>query len=466
MKQLLILALLFASLAASAQHKRFSGHTITLDSVSHIANYAGDKTNVIMIRDTTADYWAYAYVASGTVDGNYIVLDAFGRRWQSMSRLGGGAGGGGGTELDGSGFVFMTGTTPSYIAGTGTGNVARETSTTLVTPTINTRANFNFFDGEINDNSGEGLRIYSSGKNMLQSNYTGSGFQNTIGMANGSTTASVLLVDATSSLTTSQWLQLWHTSDGYHMGILGDGKVGIGAIPPTALLHVNGTVRLQGLASANDTTTYKPVGIDANGNLRSMIGWPGGGGGSDGNGIYDGSGSLSGNTTVTLGSNNITFNQNSSGRFKVHGLEEGIEGDRLVVRGAADSNFRTVAAAIERKVDFSTSNNTPLEIYTYETTSGVREVFTMEVIINAMNTDGDEMFESRKSITMVYDGGSAISLFTVRTIYADAMTAGLSSLTLTLDNFGMDGRVRFTGDATEPLVGTATIIITSRKYFP
>lgn len=59
-----------------------------------------------------------------------------------------------------------------------------------------------------------------------------------------------------------------------------DGNVGIGTTTTSAKLHTVGTVRHASLGTAStDTTTYKPLGIDTNGDLIPMTIWPGGGGG-------------------------------------------------------------------------------------------------------------------------------------------------------------------------------------------
>lgn len=66
------------------------------------------------------------------------------------------------------------------------------------------------------------------------------------------------------------------------------------------------------------------VGWTNGGGLRDTIatrGWARAnlsGGGSDGNGIYSGSGSLSTGTTVTFGSNDLTFAATSTGKFKLN----------------------------------------------------------------------------------------------------------------------------------------------------
>jgi hypothetical protein len=92
----------------------------------------------------------------------------------------------------------------------------------------------------------------------------------------------------------------------------GTGNVGIGTTTPSAQLHTTGSVRLEGLGSSTQSNILVR---DASGNLsyRAAGSWAGG----DGNGIYDGSGSLSGNTVVTQVTNQLSFNLNSTGDFNV-----------------------------------------------------------------------------------------------------------------------------------------------------
>jgi hypothetical protein len=56
--------------------------------------------------------------------------------------------------------------------------------------------------------------------------------------------------------------------------------VGIGTITPAKVFNTVGTVRHASLGTASsDTTTYKPMGIDVNGDVFPMTYWPGSGGG-------------------------------------------------------------------------------------------------------------------------------------------------------------------------------------------
>ena len=69
---------------------------------------------------------------------------------------------------------------------------------------------------------------------------------------------------------------------------ISSGKIGIGVITPTDKFHVNGTtkitdtLKLTGLQSKTDTTTNKPLAIDASGNIVKMNNWVSNGGGSTG----------------------------------------------------------------------------------------------------------------------------------------------------------------------------------------
>lgn len=93
MKKLIIIALLFFSVASQAQ--KLSGHTITLDSVSRISTYNGSASVVLFIRDTTATYRTWAYCTGcGSANGVTIIADAFSRKWQTLSPVAGSGGGG------------------------------------------------------------------------------------------------------------------------------------------------------------------------------------------------------------------------------------------------------------------------------------------------------------------------------------------------------------------------------------
>jgi len=62
-----------------------------------------------------------------------------------------------------------------------------------------------------------------------------------------------------------------------------DQRVGINTNSPQKVFHTSGTVRMASLGTASsDTTTYKPLGIDANGDVFPMTYWPGSGGGGGG----------------------------------------------------------------------------------------------------------------------------------------------------------------------------------------
>ena len=86
--------------------------------------------------------------------------------------------------------------------------------------------------------------------------------------------------------------------------VLFNGNVGIGTTTPQKILHTVGTVRMASLPTITfDTTTRKPLTIDANGDIASGF-WAGAGGG--------GSGLTVGTTAITSGTANRVLYENSS----------------------------------------------------------------------------------------------------------------------------------------------------------
>jgi hypothetical protein len=70
-----------------------------------------------------------------------------------------------------------------------------------------------------------------------------------------------------------------------------------------SLYQPNGFVRISNVPQANDTTTYKPVSMDATGKLRRMDGWPS----PTGSGTITGAGNLNPLFTTGVSGPNITF---------------------------------------------------------------------------------------------------------------------------------------------------------------
>jgi hypothetical protein len=72
----------------------------------------------------------------------------------------------------------------------------------------------------------------------------------------------------------------FHQNGTEQMRIHGDGKIGIGTGFPADKLHVSGTARITdtlkmpNITSKSDTINYKPVAVDANGNIFKMTNWP------------------------------------------------------------------------------------------------------------------------------------------------------------------------------------------------
>jgi hypothetical protein len=75
----------------------------------------------------------------------------------------------------------------------------------------------------------------------------------------------------------------------------------------TNISLTNTDIRLKGVRQANDTTIYKPLGLDNTGKLRRMDGWAGGGGGGSSNGI--------GRDTVQTYTSGTTLTQSASTNY-------------------------------------------------------------------------------------------------------------------------------------------------------
>ena len=95
-----------------------------------------------------------------------------------------------------------------------------------------------------------------------------------------------------------------------------NGNVGIGTSTPTESLEVIGNSKISGtlnLGNIGSGTSLTNLGIDSSGNVVSGTT----GGSSDGNGIYDGSGSLTTGTTIASGGYDL--NITGTGKFGVSG---------------------------------------------------------------------------------------------------------------------------------------------------
>lgn len=120
------------------------------------------------------------------------------------------------------------------------------------------------------------------------------------------------------------------TSDPGTNNLVVSGGLGLGGAPISEKLSVDGVIALTEQASAPTPTAgqgkvyvktdKKLYFLDDNGteyDLTETGGGGGQGGSADGNGIYDGSGSLGSNTTITMGSNDLLFNLNGSGQVGI-----------------------------------------------------------------------------------------------------------------------------------------------------
>jgi len=140
--------------------------------------------------------------------------------------------------------------------------------------------------------------------------------------------------------------------------------IGLGGASPSETLHLDGTLRLDNIGGTN-----------ANGNVLTTDGtgvatWEPISG--DGNGIYTGSGSLSGATTVTQGANSLTFDATGPAGFNIDNNVAGnlvftimniTDGSPSFTAGSIGARIGVsaggaqTATGIESKVTGTTSNN-------------------------------------------------------------------------------------------------------------
>lgn len=119
----------------------------------------------------------------------------------------------------------------------------------------------------------------------------------------------------------------------------GNFGVGAGLTAPLDKLHVLGTARitdtlkLPNIILQSDTNNYKPVVIDATGNVFKMTGWPATG--SSATTIYSGDGTLAGPRLVSTGGNTLTVSGANNSDTVMIINNTGTSGLGLQVNGSA-----------------------------------------------------------------------------------------------------------------------------------
>ena len=178
----------------------------------------------------------------------------------------------------------------------------------LSTPDQNTLkiggGNQNYID--IYPSTSRVARFINSGS-YLQMNTT-----TTLGVSASSINAIELSHPITSTGANSATITSLHIKPTYNQSTFGTGTIrgiyynptvtNLNTSPHYAWESTSGGIKFGGMSATTDTTTYKPVGIDASGNLTKMSNWISGGGGGSGTvtSIATGYG-LSGGTITTSG---------------------------------------------------------------------------------------------------------------------------------------------------------------------
>lgn len=388
MKKILILLLVIAPIAAFTQPVKI-GWFVNISAASEIANYAGSVGNILVVSDTSVTYNHYVYVPSGAASGDYRKADAHGRMWQATLVKGGGGGGGGGTELDGNGIVFMTGTTPSYLASTGTGNVVRASSPTISTAAFQGTTTWNFGDFLI-DNNGDGsaVRFFSSIPQVHQSNYNSAGFHHDFRIQNGTTVSHNAIFGSVGSMAHNQALMLWSSSAGYHGAAWGDGRWSFGGLGTNAALFRfigSMSIHKDSVSILSNTNSSYVVMLDTTDQVikripvSTLLG-------SSNYVKSDGATTLSANSTLNHSTFNFTFNKNSSGNTKFTGYSSGTPVSILGLDGSDNLITSEVAPVIEPD-EVVTSSTSATNLYTYDPPNGERGVFTVTLV--GLQADGD-----------------------------------------------------------------------------
>ena len=118
----------FTALPSSVTDANIIPIAITGDNVAYRTTVSGIVTDARV----TSKLLTGLSVTGGAISATDTILQAFGKVQNQIN--------GKQTALNGTGIVEMAGTTPSYLSSTGTGNVVKATSPTLVTPALGTPA--------------------------------------------------------------------------------------------------------------------------------------------------------------------------------------------------------------------------------------------------------------------------------------------------------------------------------------
>ena len=186
-------------------------------------------------------------------------------------------------------------------------------------------------------------------------------------------------------------------------------------------LNVKGGIKTDYFRMYKGGGAGKVLTSDANGNAT----WQTPASSADGNGIYDGSGSLSGNTVVTQGTNTLGFAANATNGFSVDGSTFSVDGanNRVGIGTTSPSSPLTVQPS-------STSNFQQNGIYVNNNNTGATE--SAFITTRVQNSSGSPVH----SWDIDSKGGYSIAMSqsdTALHFYRDPNPTGTKIMTLTRD---------------------------------